>query len=203
MSVGERPRARHLGPERRRPEVLDTALTMAVDQGVSAVTIAAIAERMGVTRPVVYACFADRVEVLSALLDREEQRLLAAVTDAMPRGRVTPNEATFIRGFQTLLSIVSKSPNAWRIVFDASPDPAVADRFGRGRATVIDQVTQLLRPALQAWGTTDAERKLPALVEHFVSASEAAVRTLLNGSWAPDELGELIGRAVFHALRNA
>ncbi|WP_406267313.1 hypothetical protein OH799_22090 [Nocardia sp. NBC_00881] len=50
-AVQPRQRARHLGPERRRPQVLDTALANAVENRIAAVTMAAIAERMRVTGP--------------------------------------------------------------------------------------------------------------------------------------------------------
>lgn len=66
-----RERAAHLGPERRRPQVLDAALAIAVSDGIAAVTIGAVAQRLKVTRPVVYSCFPDRVELLRALLERE------------------------------------------------------------------------------------------------------------------------------------
>ena len=57
-----RARAEHLGPERRRPQVLDTALEIAAEHGVANVTMALVAERMEVTRPVVYACYSGRGE---------------------------------------------------------------------------------------------------------------------------------------------
>ncbi|MDI9897387.1 hypothetical protein QM797_21935 [Rhodococcus sp. IEGM 1381] len=49
-----RVRAEHLGPERRRPAVLDSALAIAVERGVGAVTMVAVAARACVTRPVTY-----------------------------------------------------------------------------------------------------------------------------------------------------
>jgi hypothetical protein len=83
----------------------------------------------------------------------------------------------------------------------AAPDPAVADSFGRGRKPAVERCTTLLRPTLRAWGTEDAERKLPVLVELWVSAGEGAVRTLLSGAcdWTAHDLGA----AVYRALRKA
>lgn len=185
--------------------MLDTALAIAVDRGVAAVTIGAVAERMGVTRPVVYACFADRVALIAALLEREEEHLLSDALAALPQGQVAATETVFVRGFQALLDTVAARPEAWRIVFDADPDPAVADLFGRGRSVVAEHFATLIRPTLKHWEIRDADRKLPVLVEHFMSAGEGAVRSLLDhaGTFTPAELGELIGRAVYRALRNA
>ncbi|MGW5519622.1 TetR/AcrR family transcriptional regulator [Nocardia africana] len=203
-AVRPRQRAQHLGPERRRPQVLDAALRIAADEGIAAVTIAAVAERLTVTRPVVYACFADRVELINALIQREEGLLLAGIMDALPPRRVEADEEVFVEGFRALLETVSKRPDTWKLLH-GNPDPAVASSFGRGRSVAVERCTRRLRPTLEAWGTVDAERKLPALVELWVSAGEGAVRTLLTegDKWTPQDLGAFVGAAVYRALRSA
>ncbi|MFI9506706.1 TetR/AcrR family transcriptional regulator [Nocardia sp. NPDC052566] len=203
-AVQPRQRAQHLGPERRRPQVLDTALAIAVEDGIAAVTMAAIAERMNVTRPVVYACFADRVELIESLIHREESYLIDGLRAVLLHRDVDAGEAVFIDGFRALLEKVDARPDAWRLLY-GNPDPAVADSFGRGRTLAVERCTQLLRPTLRAWGTENAEHKLPALVELWVSAGEGAVRTLLGGEgdWTPQTLGAFVGAAVFRALRHA
>ncbi|MFE7797103.1 TetR/AcrR family transcriptional regulator [Nocardia sp. NPDC057440] len=203
-AVQPRQRAQHLGPERRRPQVLDTALAIAVENGIAAVTMAAIAERMHVTRPVVYACFADRVELIEALIQREESYLVGGLLEVLPARDVDAGETVFIEGFRALLEQAADRPDAWRLLY-GNPDPAVADSFGRGRKLAVERCTTLLRPTLRAWGTEDADRKLPALVELWVSAGEGAVRTLLagEGGWDPQSLGAFVGAAVYRALRDA
>lgn len=210
MSVGnakkERPRAAHLGPERRRPQVLDAALKIAVQRGSHAVSMEAVAQEMGVTKPVVYACFGSREELLEALLAREEQRLFEAVAAALPgQPSFDKPERLLVEGFQALLSGAASHADSWQLVFAASPDPAVADRYKQARALVAKQVGVLMAPGLQAWGIKDIPRKLPVLVEFFMSAGDGAVRTLIGGegNWTPDELGALVGRVVFGALRKA
>lgn len=202
-AVRPRRRAQHLGPERRRPQVLDAALRIAVDDGIAAVTIAAVADRLNVTRPVVYACYADRVELIDALIQREEGYLLGGIVDALPPRRVEADEEVFVDGFRALLETVAERPDTWKLLY-GNPDPAVAGSFGRGRRFAIERCTRRLRPTLQAWGTADAERKLPALVELWVSAGEGAVRTLMaEDGWTPRDLGAFVGAAVYRALRSA
>lgn len=209
MSAGTaegRSRAAHLGPERRRPQVLDAARAIALEQGVAAVTIGAIAERLAVTRPVVYACFSDRVEVIRALLEREQRVLVDQAIAALPHDSPDADEAVFVAGFQRLLETVTQHLDSWRLVLSADPDPTVAEHFRRGRAVLADHFARLLRPTLRHWGTTDAERKLPVLVEQFMSACEGAVRTLLHDEahdWTPTTLGAFIGSAVYRAFRSA
>jgi len=173
---------------------------------VAAVTIGAVAERLDVTRPVVYSCFADRVELLHALLDRENDILLGEATSALPHDRPEGDEALFVAGFQALLAAVDRRPDSWRLMMSADPDPATAEQFQNGRAAIANQFAKLLRPRLKHWGTTDFERKLPVLAEQFMSACEGAVRTLLRDSghdWSPGTLGEFIGSAVYRAFRAA
>ncbi|WP_069164803.1 TetR/AcrR family transcriptional regulator [Nocardia altamirensis] len=203
-AVQPKQRAPHLGPERRRPQVLDTALAIAIEHGIAAVTMASIAERMQVTRPVVYACFADRVELIEALIQREESYLVDGLLEVLPPRHVNADETVFVEGFRALLVKAAARPDAWRLLY-GNPDPAVADSFGRGRTLAVERCTTLLRPTLRAWGTADAERKLPILVEQWVSAGEGAVRSLLaaEDEWTPQDLGAFVGAAVYRALRNA
>lgn len=206
MGVGTRDRAAHLGPEKRRPQVLDAALALALEGGPAAVSIASVAERMKVTRPVVYSCYPTRDALLDALLEREEKRLLDGVLAALPaQPSMEDPRRLMIEGFQALLTAVQESSDSWRVVFASDPDPTVAVRFGRARSLVAAQVGLLMEPALIAWGTEDVKRKLPVLVELFMSASESAVRSLLDpaGDWSPGELGELFGRTIYAALRGA
>jgi AcrR family transcriptional regulator len=212
MNVGnadiKRHRAAHLGPERRRPAVLDAALKLAVERGVRGVTMEAIAQEMGVTKPVIYACFASREEVLRALLAREEQQLFDGVVAALPaRPDFSNPEQLMIAGFQALLGTVAAQTDSWKLVFAADADPAIAGRYGQAREQVAQRVAMLMAPGLTALGVTEVERKLPVLVELFMSIGDGAVRSLLQPpvqqQWSPDELGVFIGRIVFGAFQKA
>lgn len=201
--ITHRARAEHLGPQRRRPRVLDTALDIAAQHGVAEVTMAAIAERMGVTRPVVYACYSGRGEVLAALLEREADLALTNLLGILPPQRTSTVEQMFVDGFRVLLTICCERPDAWRIMYAADPDPVIAAAIARGRAQVGNRVGELMRPALERWQVADIDRVLPALTEVFLSISEAAIRMVLDTEqqWAPAHLAEIVGRAAYRAFR--
>lgn len=206
-STSTRQRAPHLGPERRRPHVLDAALAIAVRDGIGAVTVGAVAAEMGVTRPVVYACFSDRVDMVEALLDREAAALLEAVLDALHgSGTNLEPEQAFTDGFRSLLAAAATRPNSWRLLLTGAPDPALSERFGAARALVQAQATAWIGPAMvRWWNTPDLDRKLPVLIEFFMSSCESAVRSLLDddNQWGPDDLGLFVGSAVHRAFRDA
>lgn len=198
-----RTRAAHLGPDRRRPQILDAALDIAAERGVGAVTIASVAQRLQVTRPVVYSCFEDRAGLIAALTDREEEYLGVHLAAALRDRVVDADVDVFVEGFRAILEVVAARPQAWRLVY-GHPDSDVAQYFGAWRRATEQRCAELLRPTLAAWGTVDAEVKLPVLVELWVSAGEGAVRTLLGGTgWTPESLGAVAGAAVFRALRGA
>jgi AcrR family transcriptional regulator len=77
-----RPRARRGEGGRLYEEILDAAETLLDTSGESAVTIRAVAQRVGVSNPAVYLHFADRSALLSTVCLRVWDRLDTYMTDA-------------------------------------------------------------------------------------------------------------------------
>lgn len=186
--------------------MLDAALAIAEKQQIRGVTMEAVAAALRVTKPVVYACFASREELITALLEREQARLFDGVMAALPATLdFADPEKMFADGFAALLAVTAEHPSAWELVFAAEPDPAVAARYGHARARVAARVAELMQIGLAHRGAEDVAHKLPFLVELFMSAGDAAVRTMVRDreSWTPKDLGAFVGRVVFSALRSA
>lgn len=202
----ERTRAAHLGPERRRPQVLDAALNIAVEHGLSMVSMESVAKALGVTRPVIYACYASREEMIGALLDREESRLFDSVTSALPG---TPQfgaaEQWMTAGFQALLKAVADNALSWKLVLAADNDRSAVERYGQARQRVAEQVRRLMEPMLTARGVEQVGRKLPVLVEVFMSLGDGAVRSMLadEQQWSPEELGAYVAKVTIGAFSRA
>jgi AcrR family transcriptional regulator len=196
-------RAVHLGPERRRPQVLDTALEIASTEGIGKVTMGAIAERMGVTRPVVYDCFASRGEVLAALLEREQGEMLANIFAMLPPPKTGSVEQLFTDGFRALLAVVESRPASWRIIFGLDPDPALAEAISRGRQKISAQVGAVMMPLFKRWQVSNPDETGPVLVEVFLGICETAIRMFLaeGKEWTPESLAEVVGPAAYRSLR--
>ena len=196
-------RARHLGPDRRRPQVLDTALDLAAQHGLAGVTIAAISQHLGVSRPVVYDCYPGRGEILAALLDRETEVALGRLLAILPPMRTGSVEQMFVDGFRSLLDDVRDRPASWRIIYASDPDPVLVQAIAQGRNQIAGQVSAVMRPLFERWQVDDIERVLPALTEVFLGICEAAVRMMLDESqtWSPKDLAPVIGSAAYRALR--
>ncbi len=197
--IQQRRRAAHLGPERRRPLVLDAALRLFAERGYRGTSMEAVATAAGVTKPVVYECFPGKEPLFRALLEREEQRLLDAVEAAMPSAPPLDDVEELLRaGLAALLTAAAAAPDSWRVIFESAHagEPAVAERVRRGRESVTERLRMLIEPYLAAAGAQQPGRKAPVLAEVVTSLGEGTVRVLLrgDGDWTPDELAALVAR---------
>ncbi len=196
-----RQRAAHLGPERRRPLVLDAARHLFVEHGYRGTSMEGIAAAAGVTKPVVYRCYPNKQELFRALLEREEQRLLESVTEALPT-QLDPTdlEAVLTAGFTALFVAAREEPDSWRIVFvsEHGSEPAIARRVRRARTSVVERLTEMVEPMLVTMGVEDASRKAPVVSELVASIAEGGVRLLLSDGkdWTSEELGRFLGTLV-------
>ena len=123
-------RAAHLGPERRRPQVLDAALKLFLKGGYDGTSMDAVAHAAGVTKPVVYACFSSKDDLFRSLLAREEELILAEVQGAFQDTDLSDPEPTLIEGFTGFLRAVDKRPEVYKLIFfgEGGGNAAVAER---------------------------------------------------------------------------
>src|SRR3954453_10420370 len=129
--IAPRKRAAHLGPERRRPQVLDAALKLFLEHGHDAPSMDAAPRAAGVTKPVVYACFPGKEELFRALLRREEERILEEIQSAFASADLSDPQATLTDGFTGFLRAVASSPQVYKLIFlgEGGGNMAVARRI--------------------------------------------------------------------------
>jgi AcrR family transcriptional regulator len=195
-----RKRAAHLGPERRRPEVLDAALELFLEHGYDGTSMQAVAEQAGVTKPVVYACFPGKDELFRALLAREEQRILAEIQAAFANTDLTDPETTLTEGFTGFLRAVGDSPEVYRLIFlgEGGGNAAIAHRIQRGREEQVMRLTLVAKAWLDAGEgkRADTEKTARLLGNSIAGLAESGARLLLSGEdgWTPETLGRELGR---------
>ncbi|MBL1074239.1 TetR/AcrR family transcriptional regulator [Nocardia sp. 2] len=142
--------AKRLSPVERREQLLDAALGIVAESGFTAVSIAAVAERSDVTRPVVYDLFGSRDDVLRELIDRETTRMHAAVARSVAAitAETTVVQAVSV-GLGRFLAEVRAMPATWRLVYfpiDGVP-PLLRERVGRAR----DELRTPMRRLFSDW----------------------------------------------------
>src|SRR5436190_1891085 len=195
-----RERAAHLGPERRRPLVLDAAFGLFLERGYEGTSMDAVARAAGVTKPVVYACFPSKEALFNELLRREEERVLGEIAAALPRDAdLDDPERTLVEGFTGLLRAVAASPEAYRVIFlgEGGANAAVARRVQRGRQLQVDAVNELVKRWLSGGqARAGGEQTARLIAQLIVGLAESGARAMLSDpeAWTPETLGAMLGR---------
>jgi len=67
----------------RRRQIAEAAMSLIAQRGLRSLSIAAVARRVGLVPSGIYRHFKSKDEILDAVLDRVEERMLANVAEAM------------------------------------------------------------------------------------------------------------------------
>lgn len=170
-----RPYAARVPAEERRTQLMDAALTIIVRDGYDAVSIDAIAREAGVTRPVVYGVFEDLRDLLGTLLDRQQERALAQLAEALPPDPDLSDPDRLVADTaRRLIETVRSDPLTWQpiLLAPAGMPEQVRSRIERDRQNFLTQAAGLLEIGLVLRGgpALDAEvlaHAILAILEHF------------------------------------
>ena len=128
----------------RRKQLLAAAQEVFVAQGYHAAAMDDIAERAGVSKPVLYQHFPGKLELYLALLDTHGEALVAKVRDAMA---ATNDNKERIRGaMRAYFDFVDHESEAFRLVFetDLRNEASVRERLDRVERLCIDAITETI-----------------------------------------------------------
>ena len=129
-------RAARLPREERRQQVLSAALEVFSAVGYHAASMDEIAERAGVSKPVLYQHFPGKLELNLELLDTGVDDLLEAARQALSG---TSDNATRVRAMvNAYFRFVEEPGGAFRLVFesDLAHEPAVSARMDAAELTL-------------------------------------------------------------------
>ena len=154
-----RPRGTRLPRLARRRQLLDAAMEVFVARGYHAAAMDEIAERAGVSKPVLYQHFPGKQELYLALLDESVETLIGAVADAMRS--TTDNRQRVTATFAAYFEYVAEHSGTFRLVFesDFTSEPAVRGQ-ARGGGPDLRGPDQ---PGDQGRRGTRGRRGLPAV----------------------------------------
>lgn len=140
-----RPRGTRLPRLARRRQLLGAAQEVFVAQGYHAAAMDEIAERAGVSKPVLYQHFPGKLELYLALLDEHAEGLVQRVREALAS---TPdNKLRVERAMEAFYDFVAGEGQAYRLVFESdlrnvAPVRARVERTNQQCAEMIAQVIQ-------------------------------------------------------------
>ncbi len=130
-------------PARRR-QLLGAAQEIFVAQGYHAAAMDDIADRAGVSKPVLYQHFPGKLDLYLALLDESADELVAIVRDAL--SSTTDNRQRVPATFRAFFDYVGTSGEAFRLVFesDLGNEPAVRARLERTMTECAEMVSRVI-----------------------------------------------------------
>jgi AcrR family transcriptional regulator len=143
-----RPRSPRLPRSARRKQLLVAAQEIFVAQGYHAAAMDDIAERAGVSKPVLYQHFPGKLELYLALLDQHADDLVARVRHAL--SSTTDNKARVDSCVAAYFDFVTAQSNdkagAFRLVFesDLRHDPMVAARVDKMHSDCAEAVAETI-----------------------------------------------------------
>jgi len=130
-------RARMTGKERRE-QLLDVGRSLFAQKGFDATSVEEIAQKAGVSKPVVYEHFGGKEGLYAVVVDREMRTLLDAITGALSSDG-GPRELLEQAAF-ALLDYVETSTDGFRILVRDSP---VAQSTGTFASLISDAASQV------------------------------------------------------------
>ena len=155
---------RRLGRAEREQQILDAAVAVFTERGYQSASMDAVAERVGVTKPVLYTHFGSKDGLLLACIARARAELLAVTAEAA--GSAMGPEDMLRRGIRAFFDYLDAQGPAWTLIY---ADSTIAGEALEGiRAQQTDLIAGLL--ANQA---PDAEpQRLAGWAQVIVGACE-------------------------------
>jgi AcrR family transcriptional regulator len=138
--MSERKRVRMTG-QQRRAQLLDVARARFAQRGFDATSIEDIAERAGVSKPVVYEHFGGKEGMYAVIVDREVRHLLERITAAL-NGK-TPREL-LEQAAAAFLAYIEEEPDGFTILVRDSPLPSSSGTLASVIGDIASQVEYVL-----------------------------------------------------------
>jgi len=160
----------------RRKQLLAAAQEVFVAQGYHAAAMDDIAERAGVSKPVLYQHFPSKLELYLALLDTHCHALVTKTRAAM--AGTTDNKQRVRGAMQAYFDIIDHESEAFRLVFesDLRNEPAARERMDRAERESIEAIADTIM------GDTGVSREhAELLAAGLVGSAHTAARFWLAG----------------------
>lgn len=192
-------RGQRLPRSARRAQLLDAAQTVFVAAGYHAAAMDDIAERAGVSKPVLYQHFPGKLDLYLAVLDKHCSALEHLVRTALQ----APDSARS-RVFATIsayFDFVSQDDGAFRMVFesDLTNEPQVRDRIARATHAATQAIADAIMRDTSGGLDDDKALLMAASLAGLAQVSSRhwlAQDTLVTKAEAADLVGRLAWRGV-------
>ncbi|MGH3472203.1 MAG: TetR/AcrR family transcriptional regulator [Nocardioidaceae bacterium] len=195
---GERTRGARMPRTARRAQLLDSALDVFVAQGYHAAAMDDIAERAGVSKPVLYQHFPGKLDLYVALLDQACEQVVEGVRKAL--ASTTDNKERVAATTQAFYAYVANAGGAFRLVFesDLTSEPAVRERVDRVISLCAEEIAEVIHDDT---GFPPEASRLLAVALVGMSQVSARYWLQVDGDLAQEQATELISSLAWRGIR--
>jgi AcrR family transcriptional regulator len=140
----EKPRGGRMPRNARRAQLLESALEVFVGHGYHAAAMDDIAERAGVSKPVLYQHFPGKLELYLALLDSSCDTMIANCRAALESTQ--DNKQRVAAAIDAFFAYIAHDTGAFRLVFesDLTNEPAVRERVDRVSLQCAEAISEVI-----------------------------------------------------------
>lgn len=168
-----------------------------VARGFHAAAMDEIADRAGVSKPVLYQHFPGKQELYLALLDESVESLIEAVRGALRS--TNDNRQRVNATFQAYFEYIAENRGTFRLVFesDFSNEPAVRERLDRVDRKCADMISQVIK---EDAGLADNEAHLLGIA--LVGMAQVSARYWLStlGTIPREAAEQLVARLAWRGI---
>ena len=193
-----RPRGGRLPRRERRVQLLESALEVFVQHGYHAAAMDDIAERAGVSKPVLYQHFPGKLDLYLALLDSACDAVIENCRVAL--SSTHDNKQRVGAAIEAFYEYVGKDTGAFRLVFesDLTNEPAVRQHVERVTSECASLIAAVIHDDT---GLPDSASRLLAV--SLVGMAQVSARFWLSeaGGLGRDEAAALVSGLAWRGIR--
>ncbi len=182
----------------RRAQLLSAALEVFVAQGYHAAAMDDIADRAGVSKPVLYQHFPSKLELYLALLDESCDTIISAAAQALES--TEDNKLRVAATMHAFYDYVASAEGAFRLVFesDLTNEPAVRARVDRVTVECAKLIAHVIRD-----DTGLSEEQSQLLAVSLVGMAQVSARFWLqeHGTIDQAEAASLVAGLAWRGIR--
>ncbi len=178
-STGGRPRGLRLPRRQRRAQLLDSALEVFSSQGYHAAAMDDIADRAGVSKPVLYQHFPGKLDLYLALLDISCDTIIENCRVALESTH--DNKQRVAAAVDAFYDYVANDTGAFRLVFesDVTNEPAVRSHVDRVTTECADLIAHVIHD----------DTGLPDAASRLLAVSLVGMAQVSSRFWLSDAAG--------------
>jgi AcrR family transcriptional regulator len=171
---GGRRSAKRMPAAERRRQLQSVAIEVFAERGYRGASMAEVAERAGVTKPVIYRHFGSKKDLYLEIMDEAAERLLSRVWGGVEGGG-DPFQAAR-RGFLAYFAFISRYADAFHLLqTEAFEEVEIREKLESLRNKVIERIAKFFAQART--GLPPADRRVAATC--IVGIAELAGRHLI------------------------